>query len=319
MGNSAVLLYLNWENLKASDAFCDALSGFDLIDWEDVPRASTDLSAVKYAVVWKPEPGLLARCPKLEVIFSVGAGVDHIFIDPHLPDLPIVRFVDPHLTEPMVEWVLLQVLLHLRQQRSYDANQREHRWHEFPQPLARDFRVGIMGFGELGQACAKALSTLRFQINGWSRTEKKIKDVTCYHGDDQLDVFLATTDILVCLLPLTEETRGIINADLISKLATDGPFRAPVVINGGRGGSQVESDIAAALQVGNLRGASLDVFETEPLPGNSPLWNFDNLVITPHAAAVSHPSALADHVARQIRRYENGNALEFLVDRSRGY
>ncbi|MEP0942890.1 MAG: glyoxylate/hydroxypyruvate reductase A [Rhizobiaceae bacterium] len=314
-----ILLDLKWENLKSDRTFRQAMPDCDFINWADEDAKQADLSAVKYAVVWGPEPGLLGRCAKLEAIFSVGAGVDHIFSDPDLPDLPIVRFIDPMLTGPMVEWVVLQVLLHMRQQRRYDQQQQDHQWGELPQPSAPKFRLGIMGFGELGQACAKQLQGFGFAINAWSNSPKDVAGVTSYYGTDQLIAFLGQTDFLISLLPLTEATTGIINRSLIDGLAKDGPFGAPVLINAGRGGSQVEVDILSALQDGRLLGASLDVFETEPLPADSPLWDQESLFITPHAAAMSDPDALAAHVANQIARHEDGRGLENLVDRELGY
>ena len=319
MTQPAILLDLKWENLTLDQPFRDAFPNFDVINWAKDEDRSADLTPVKYAIVWGPEEGLLARCPQLEAIFSVGAGVDHIFKDPHLPDRPIVRFVDPSLTGPMVEWVVLQVLMQVRQQRAYDQQQRDHKWGELPQPSAPKFRVGMMGFGELGQACAAQLMGLGFQLNSWSQSAKNVDGVTSYFGEDQLPEFLANTDILVSLLPLTEDTRGLINKQLIDGLSRKGPFGAPILINAGRGGSQVEADILAALQDGRLHGASLDVFETEPLPADSPLWDLDNLIITPHAAAMSDPLGLAAHVAHQIDRHESGQGLQYLVDRSRGY
>ena len=316
---TTVLLDLKWENLKSDRTFRQAMPDFRFINWADAESKQADLSQVKYAVVWGPEPGLLGRCENLEAIFSVGAGVDHIFSDPDLPELPIVRFVDPMLTGPMVEWVVLQVLMHMRQQRRYDQQQRAHQWGELPQPSAPKFRIGIMGFGELGQACAAQLLGFGFEMNAWSNSPKDVEGVTSYFGNEQLPAFLAETDILISLLPLTEATTGIINKQLIDGLAKDGPFGAPVLINAGRGGSQVETDILAALQDGRLHGASLDVFETEPLPADSALWDLPNSIITPHAAAMSDPDALAAHVANQIARHEDGRGLENLVDRSLGY
>jgi glyoxylate/hydroxypyruvate reductase A len=319
MSQPAILLDLKWENLNSDTPFRTTLSDFTVINMDDEKQRASDRAAVKYAIVWGPESGLLASCSNLEIIFSVGAGVDHIFKDNQLPDLPIVRFVDPELTGPMVEWVVLQVLLHMRQQRQYDELQRQRQWRELPQPSAPKFRVGMMGFGELGQACAGILKTMGFPINSWSQSPKQVDRVTSYHGADQLETFLGNTDILISLLPLTDQTHGLLNGKLIDGLSRQGPFGAPVLINAGRGGSQVEADIIAALKDGRLHGASLDVFETEPLQATSELWGFDNVVITPHAAAISNPLALAEHVARQIGRHENGDGLEHLVDRQRGY
>jgi len=317
--NAPVLLDIKWEMAGKKEAFEAALPGREVISLPQARAENRALDDVRYAVVWQPEEGLLASLPSLEVIFSLGAGVDHVVRDPDLPDLPLVRFVDPDLTGRMVEWVVLQVLLHIRRQRTYDRQQRDRQWHEIPQPAAHHFRVGIMGFGTLGQACAKALLALGFQLNGWARSEKRVEGVTHFTGQDGLDDFLGATDILVSLLPLTEETRGILDRGLFEKLARNGPFRAPVLINAGRGGSQVEGDIVASLEDGTLFGASLDVFETEPLPADSPLWGFENAVITPHMAAVSDPDALANHVATQIERFEKGQPLEYVVDRAQGY
>lgn len=319
MTQSTILLDLNWDNAQAVDDFKALFPDAELINWDDANDHDRNLAPVKFAVVWGPEPGLLANCPNLEVIFSVGAGVDHLFKDPDLPQKPIVRFVDPNLTGPMVEWVVLQVLMHMRQQRQYDGLQRAHEWRELAQPSAPKFRVGIMGFGELGQASATVLRALGFQLNSWSRSPKEAAGVSSYHGMDQLEAFLQNTDILISLLPLTIETRGLLNKDLINQLSRNGPFGAPILINAGRGASQVEDDILDALKDGRLHGASLDVFEEEPLPASSPLWDLDNLVITPHAAAISDPVALARHVAIQIGRFENGEELEHLVDRQKGY
>ena len=319
MTQPAILLDLKWENLTLDKPFRDTFPKFGVINWAKDEDRGADLTTVKYAIVWGPDEGLLARCPNLEVVFSVGAGVDHIFNDRQLPDVPIVRFVDPSLTGPMVEWVVLQVLMQMRQQRAYDEQQRQHKWGELPQPSAPRFRIGMMGFGELGQACAAQLKGFGFLLNSWSQSPKNVDGVTSYHGQDQLPEFLNHTDILVSLLPLTKDTEGLIDRQMIDGLSREGPFGAPVLINAGRGGSQVEADILAALQDGRLHGASLDVFETEPLPDDSPLWDLDNLIITPHAAAMSDPLGLADHVARQIQRHETGQGLQYLVDRSLGY
>jgi glyoxylate/hydroxypyruvate reductase len=283
--------------------------------WPDVP----DPDAIAYALAWKPPPGVLAGLPNLRAIFSLGAGVDHLIFQPDLPDVPIVRVVSDDLTERIVEWVVLQVLMHHRQQRSYDALQRARRWKELPQAAAHDVRVGIMGMGVLGRAAAAALLPLGFRVGGWSRQGASVTGVEMFAGAAQRDAFLARTDILVCLLPLTAETRGILSMPLFRKLAKDGPLGRPVVINAGRGGLQVESDIVAALENDILGGASLDVFEHEPLDKASPLWTFDKVVITPHCAAFSSPAALAPKILGQIEAFEAGGPLMNLVDRERGY
>ncbi len=320
MTKSSILLNIKWDGLAKKSAFEKALPDHSFFNLADGMPSKEQLAEVKYAIVWKPEHGFLATLPNLEVIFSLGAGVDHVLEDAQLPDLPIVRFVDANLTGRMVEWVVLQVLMHLRHQRKYDSFQRISQWNEiFPQPAAENLTVGIMGFGELGQASARALLPLGFNLCGWSRSEKSMEGVACFHDEDGLDEFLSKTDILVSLLPYTQATHGILNRSLIEKLSRSGPFGAPVLINAGRGGSQIEADIIACLNEGVLHGVSLDVFETEPLPKESPLWSFDNAIITPHMAAVSDPAALAEHVALQVSRYEAGEGLQHLVDRARGY
>ncbi len=313
---AGILLYLSFEAEGKRQVFEQYFPDRSIVDAKE--EADPDTTDVEYAVVWQPAPGMLASVPGLKVIFSLGAGVDHLFHDTGLPDLPVVRFVDPDLTGRMVEYVVLQCLMHVRQQRHYDGFQRKRQWKELEQPAAHAFRVGILGFGHLGQACARGLLALGFQVNGWSRSGRAMDGVASFDGSG-LDDFLAQTDILVCLLPYTAETRGLLNSGLFSRLARNGPFGAPVLINAGRGGSQIEDDIVAALEDGTLRGASLDVFQQEPLPADSRLWNFNNVVITPHAAAVSNADALVTYVKRQIEQFEADGSLENIVDLSRGY
>jgi glyoxylate/hydroxypyruvate reductase A len=279
------------------------------------------LAGVRYALVWKPEPGLLGRCPKLEVIFNLGAGVDAILEDETIPKaIPIVRIVDPNMTMRMAEWVVLQVLIHHRRHLAYQEQQREKLWKDLPdQPAAEHLTVGMMGLGALGLNAVNALKALRFDLTGWSRTRKEIDGVRCFHGPTGLDRFLGETDILVCLLPLTPETKGLLNLKLFGKLKRGGRLGGPVLINAGRGLEQVDADILAALNDGTLAGASLDVFETEPLPRSSPLWSHPKVVVTPHNAADSEPASLSRYIAGQMARHEKGLPLENVVGRERGY
>jgi glyoxylate/hydroxypyruvate reductase A len=283
------------------------------------PASGSDLAEARYALAWKPEHGLLARCPKLEVIFSLGAGVDHLLSDPDLPDVPLVRVVDPDLTARMAEWVTLQVLLHHRRQLTYLAQQKQRVWQDHEQAAAGRVRVGILGLGVLGGEAASVLTRLGYDVAGWARSRKQIEGIACYAGASELDAFLARTDILVNLLPLTDETRHLVDHAFLSRLARNGAIDGPVFINAGRGGSQVEADLARALTDGTLAGASLDVFETEPLARESPLWEMENVVITPHVAADSDPEAISDYIAEQILAHESGQPLSSLVDRSAGY
>jgi len=293
-----------------------ALDGRKVIDLNENPAIS--LEEIKYALVWKPDAKLFHKLPALEVLFSAGAGVDHIFQASSVPDIPIVRFVDHSLTTQMSEWVCLQCLMHLRRQRDYDRLQKNHIWKEVTQPAANDITVGIMGLGELGKDAAQKLNALGFKVAGWSRSKKAIDNVDCY-GNNELDKFLAQTDILLGLLPFTPQTKGIYNRAMFEKLNRDNQLGGPVFINAGRGGSHVETDIIACLRDETLSAVSLDVFEIEPLPQDSPLWNFENAILTPHSAAVTDIDALGKHLAHQLERYESGLPLEHIVDRKSGY
>jgi glyoxylate/hydroxypyruvate reductase A len=276
-------------------------------------------ATVGYALVWSPPAGFFRGFANLRAIFSLGAGVDHLMFRDDLPDVPIVRAVNPDLTQRMTEWVTLQVLTHHRRQRQYDTQQRARRWHELEQPAAADIRVGVMGLGVLGSDAAEVLVRLGYQVAGWRRGSGDVPGVTTYRGAAELDAFLARTDILVSLLPLTTETRGLLSMPLFLKLARDGALGGPVLINAGRGGSQVEADIVAALERRVLIGASLDVFEREPLDAASPLWARDDVIITPHAAAWSDPGPLTATIIAQIRDFEAGKPLDNTIDRAAAY
>jgi glyoxylate/hydroxypyruvate reductase A len=277
-------------------------------------------ASIAYAATWWHPKGSLSDLPNLQAIFSLGAGVDHVFIDPNLPPVPVARVVDPDLTQRMSEWVVLHVLLHHRQQWLYDRQQREKLWEEDPdQPAAKDVRIGVMGMGELGADAANKLKAIGFEVAGWSATRKPFPGIVSFAGAAERDAFLARTDILVVLLPHTPATHGIINADLLSKLAKNGRLGGPFLVNAGRGGLQVEADILAALDAGTLKGTSLDVFETEPLPDDSPLWAHPKVYVSPHNAAISDHDAISLLIARQIERLEAGGALEHVVSRGKGY
>lgn len=278
-----------------------------------------DDATIHYAVVWKHRPGVLSTLPNLKAIFSIGAGVDHIFADPDVPDVPIVRVVADNLTQYMTEYVVWRVLDHQRQGAIYRDQQARKVWHEPPQPAAPEIAVGIMGLGQLGRAATDALLALGFRVNGWTRTPRPMEGVACYDGTDGLAPFLAATDILVVLLPHTPATEGIIDYDLLRGLRRDNGLGGAFLINAGRGRLQKEADILRALDDGTLKEASLDVFETEPLPQESRLWLHPRVFVTPHAAATSDPAHLVPPMLEQMARFERGEALENLVDRNAGY
>ncbi|MCV6602972.1 MAG: glyoxylate/hydroxypyruvate reductase A [Cohaesibacter sp.] len=274
---------------------------------------------IRYAMVWKPEPGALARFPNLEVIFSLGAGVDFLLNDPSLPNVPVVRVVDPDLTNRMSEYVVLHCLLHHRRTLSYLRYQQAGLWMDREDPAAKDIRLGILGLGVLGQDAAYKLSIMGYDVMGWSRSQKDLQNMRCFSGEAGLDAMLSQTDILVSLLPHTQETHAMLNLDLFKKLPRDGALGGPVLINAGRGKVQVERDIMKALDDGLLIGASLDVFEDEPLHDSSPLWSHPNVILTPHNAAASSAKAITDYVVRQLSLYEAGQAMDSVVNRDAGY
>ncbi|HJU30869.1 MAG TPA: glyoxylate/hydroxypyruvate reductase A [Hyphomicrobiaceae bacterium] len=288
-------------------------------------RVAPDLGRIEdidCVLAWLPPKGLLKTLPNLRLIVSVGAGVDGLLADPDLPDVPMVRFVDPDLTGRMTEYVALHVLYHHRRMSEFGELQDRKVWKYLPEPAAHEVRVGLMGLGVLGSASARALKVFGYQVRGWSRSPKSLDGVACYSGEAELDAFLSDTDILAVLLPLTRDTRGILNRRLLAKLSRQGRdprLPGPVLVNAGRGGLQVDADIHASLEAGELYAASLDVFETEPLPHSSPLWSHPRVVITPHNAAESDPAAIARYALRQMAALREGRPLDNLVDRTRGY
>jgi len=274
-----------------------------------------DPAAIEYALVWQPEPGVLARLPKLRLIVGLGAGVDHLLRDPELPrHIPIMRLVDPYMTDAMSEFVALQVLRLHRQDLDYLAQQHAREWRELEQKNAAERPVGILGFGTLGQNAGRKLKSLGFPVAGWSRSAKAVAGFEMHAGAAGLDALIAGSEILVCLLPLTAATEGILNAGLLARL----PHGAGLV-NAGRGGHLVEADLIPALDSGQLSGAVLDVFREEPLPPDHPYWHHPRILVTPHIAAETHPPTAAAIIGEAIRHFEAGQPVANLVDWARGY
>ena len=286
---------------------------------QNEPLTSINTESIRYVLAWQTPMSVIKSIPNLEIVFSLGAGVDHLISDPEFPNSPIVRFVSPDLTMRMGEWVLLQVLFHFRQQSNYLRDQAIYKWNPRKQPAASDVCVGILGLGVLGSHVAKLLLEIGFQVAGWSRTPKSVDGVSALSGNNSLPEFLSQVDILVNLLPYTPQTHGILNLDVFRQLRGNPSIGGAIFINAGRGKSHVENDILYALDKGILAGVSLDVFETEPLPESSPLWVHPKIVVTPHVAADSDSKEFAMYVADQIKKFENGFGLDNVVDRNRGY
>lgn len=319
MGTLAVLInstQQNWLPARWKARF-DAVCGGRRVVL--LPDSSLDPAKVHYATVWKPVPGDLAAFPNLRAIFNLGAGVDALMADTSLPDVPLVRVAVPDLTNRMTEYVVLHVLMHHRQELYLRQSQREKRWEPRYQWPASAVTVGVMGLGTLGADAADVLRRLGFRVAGWSRSPRNIDGIECFHGAAGMEEFLRRTDILVCLLPLTPETHGILNRGVFTRLNRNSPLGAPVLINAGRGGLQNEADILACLDDGTLGAASLDVFVQEPQPADSRFWTHPKVMLTPHNAADTDADAISVYVAEQIARFEAGGALENVVDRARGY
>ena len=294
-----------------SRAMAAAGSGLETVPWP----YEGDPAAIDYALVWSPPRGELAGYPNLKAIFSLGAGIDHFKSDPDLPrHLPVVRMVEPALTAGMTEYVVLWVLHHHRSMLDYARQQRERRWSGLPQVLAARRRVGILGLGTLGQDAAGKLAPLGFALSGWSRRPKQVPGVESFHGAGGLTRFLARCDILVCLLPLTAETEGVLNRESFAAMP-----RGAAIINAARGGHLVEEDLIPALDSGQLSGATLDVFRQEPLPEDHAFWDHPRIILTPHAAASTIPETAAVAVAENIARFEAGQPLRNVVDWEQGY
>ena len=270
---------------------------------------------IDYALVWQPEPGLLASLPNLKLILSLGAGVDHILGDPQLPrDVPIVRLVDPYMTDAMSEYVVLQVLRLHRQDLDYRAQQEAGIWRELAQKNAAERRIGILGAGALGQDAGRKLRGLGFDIALWSRSAKIVDGLASGAGAAGLPALLRRSEILVCLLPLTAETEGILNMSTFALLP-----KGAALINAARGGHLIEEDLLAALASGQLSAAVLDVFREEPLRAGHPFWRHPRIVMTPHVAAATHPPTAAPIILDNIRRFEEGRPLLNRVNPAQGY
>lgn len=278
--------------------------------WPD----SGDLRQVEYLVAWAPPRELLQALPNLKVLFSTGAGVDHIDFDMVPSHIPIVRMIEPGIVDGMVEYVSWAVLGIHRTIRDYAQLQSHSLWRELPVVPAATRTIGVMGLGVLGRAALKRLAAFGYRLRGWSRTPQSLPGVDCFAGSDGLPRFLAASDVLVCMLPLTDGTRGILDARLFAQLP-----RGASVVNVGRGAHLTAADLLAALDSGHIAQAILDVADPEPLPAGHEFWRHPKIVLTPHIASVTQPSTAAEALLANIRRHQRGESLPHVVDRRRGY
>jgi len=279
------------------------------------PEQVEDPEAVHYALVWKAPTGFFGRWPRLELIVNLGAGVDALVRRDDLPDqVPITRLSDPDMARMMAGYVLFAVLRYARDIPYFEHYQRLGKWRYRHPRAAGDIRVGVMGLGELGGLAASELARQGFNVSGWSRSAKKLAGITCHAGISELDDFLARNEIIVVMLPSTPETRGLLNEERLRRL----PYGAKL-INVSRGDIVDEAALIELLRAGHLGGATLDVFEHEPLPLESPLWRLDNVLITPHLASVALPASTVEQITDNIRRLRRGEAPIHQIDPSRGY
>lgn len=273
-----------------------------------------DAAAVRYLAAWQPPDDPVALLPNLEVVFSVGAGIDQFDLSRVPSHIPVVRMIEPGIVEGMVEYVTQAVLTIHRDLFDYAAQQRDQVWREHPVRAAASRRVGVLGLGTLGQAVLDTLRRFGFPCAGWSRTPRTLDGVDCYAGDAALDAFLARTDILICLLPLTDSTRGLLGARVFDAL----PAGASLV-QVGRGPQLDSAALLAALASGRLDSAILDVTDPEPLPPGHPFWTHPRIRITPHIASATRPDTAVDAVLANLARHRAGQPMIGVVDRTRGY
>ena len=308
----AILYCSNW---GAPDAWRDAFHaedpGLEFRVWPD----SGPKEEIDYVLAWHHQQGTLRQYPRLKGIFSLGAGVEKLLLDKELPrGIPIVRMVDHALTVGMTEYVVLHVLRYHRRMPELEALQRRSEWNELETPPAWERKVGILGLGVLGGDAAEKLAVLGFDVAGWSNAPKRIAGVKSFTGEKGLAEMLARSEIVVCLLPLTSTTRGILNKKTFAQMR-----RGVSLINAARGGHVVETDLLAALDTGQVAHATLDVVSEEPLPASHPFWRHPKVTLTPHNASLTWPPTAVKHIVGNIRKQQAGQAMSPLVDLGREY
>lgn len=289
-------------------------AGLGPVDFRPLDRLG-DKADIEVALAWKPPRGLIASFPNVKLIVSLGMGVDHLLADDQLPKgVPIVRIMDEGLVGQMSEYAIYWALRHHRDIDKYAASQQAKRWkpEDFVDTIHR--RIGVLGLGTIGQDTARKFALLGFPTMGWSRTPRTLDGVETFHGADGLDRLTARADILVNVLPLTRDTRGLLDAKLFAKLP-----KGAYLINMARGGHVVDEALLAALASGHLAGAALDVFDTEPLPPDHPYWTHPRVHVTPHIAGATNPRTASPGVIENIKRMRAGQALIHTVDPKSGY
>lgn len=295
-------------------AFAEICPELEFCTYPDWPETPDDLPT--FALVWNPEPGLLARYPNVRAVFSLGAGVDHLTKDPELPDVPVIRMSDDGLKADMADYILMCTMMLHRAVPTFIRQQRERTFKRVFTAEPKDVTVCILGFGALGQAAAAPLLRQGYRVSGWSRSVKKAlsTDIDLYAGPDGLKSAIGPADILVSLLPETPDTKDLINSAFLKTCKS-----GVKIVNAGRGGVINDQDLINALDTGQVESVILDVFKTEPLPADDPYWSHPGVIVTPHVAAITRPLSAANYVWEGIQVFLEGGQPSAILDTSRGY
>lgn len=273
-----------------------------------------DTGVVEVLIAWQPPQNLMVLFPNLRLVISTGAGADQFDLSIIPSSVRVVRMIEPGLTQGMVEYICFSVIGLHRDMPRYLQQQRAQKWQAHPAKRAIDRNVGVMGLGELGQAALGQLVSLGFDCHGWSRTPKNLSGVRCWHGEDELNHFLAHCEILICLLPLTTATRGLLNHRVFEHL----PAGASLV-HAGRGAQLNNDDLLKALDSGQLKAAVIDVTEPEPLPAGHPFWHHPQIWLTPHIASQTHAKSAIAELLQTLRCFQRNEVLKGEINRERGY
>jgi glyoxylate/hydroxypyruvate reductase A len=309
------LLFYTAANNAAAwlDALSRAMPGASIGTWPEDATGATD--GADYALLWKPPPELLAKLASAKAIFNLGAGVDSLDSIPRsLQAVPLIRLEDAGMAEQMAEYVVHAVLRRYREFDAYAQSQRDALWQPRERVDKSSFRIGLLGMGVLGAAVAAALVPFGFPIDGWSRSRKQISDVRSFAGTAELGEFLGRCRVLVCMLPLTAETRGMLNRATLAQLSP-----GAYVVNVSRGALLIDEDLLALIESGAINGATLDVFQEEPLPPSHAFWHHPRITVTPHVSAVTRIEESVAQIAAKIRRLEAGLPVSGVIDRARFY
>jgi len=301
--------------------------GYDTRDWEDalwdenpdleieVYPDDTNRENTDFILAWNPPKDVFHKYPNLKVVASMGAGIRHITKNKSLSaEVSVTKIEDDQLIEDLQYFVLTSVLNYCRNIPYYVAQQQQKNWHRIPYKQPKETRVGVLGLGNIGLPVAQLLAMNNFKVSGWSNSEKEIENINTFAGQDGLPSFVENLDVVVCLLPLTDDTEDILNEALFAQMP-----KGAYLINVGRGAHLVESDLLEALDNEQLSGAALDVFQDEPLPKDHPFWENEKITITPHTASVTKPASVAHQITENHKRLKEGKELKHTISRNKGY